>query len=52
MKVIVVTNAELGWDNVVGIFDVSLLEQVEALFTGKYYVIRVESVATDLDDFE
>ncbi len=52
MKVIVVTNTELGWDNVVGVFDVGLLEQVEALFTGRCYVIREESIAVNLDDFE
>lgn len=52
MKVIVVTNSELGWDNVVGVFAAELLEQVEKLFTGRYYNIRVDTVETNLDNWE
>jgi hypothetical protein len=52
MKVIVVTNSELGWDNVIGVFAIELLEQVEARFTGRYYNIQVDSVETNLDNWE
>lgn len=52
MKVIVVTNSDLGWDNVVGVFAVKLLEQVEEIFTGMTYNIRVDNVETNLDNWE
>lgn len=52
MKVVKVLNTELGWDNVVGIFNIDLLERCEELFQGQYYIIEVETVSNDLCDFE
>lgn len=51
-QVIIVTNTELGWDNIVGVFDIDMLEQVQEAFPRKPYYIHVKSVDTDLDDWE
>lgn len=51
-KVVVVTNTELGWDNVVGVFSMDILEEIEARFPSKPYMITIYPVGNDLDDFE
>lgn len=51
-QVVIVTNTELGWDNIVGVFDLSMLNEVEKAFPRKPYFIHVKSVDTDLDDWE
>jgi hypothetical protein len=49
--VFVVTNPELGWDCVVGVFDSNtmLLQEVEETFPSNQYVIHEHNVETNLD---
>ena len=51
-QVVVVINTELGWDNIVGVFDLSMLNEVEKTFPKKPYYIFVKSVDTNLDDWD
>lgn len=53
-KVFVVTDSELGWDCVVGVFDADLfaLEQLKRRFNGHGVVIDERTIETSLDDWE
>lgn len=52
-KVYVVINPELGWDNVVGIFDENLISEEELLEEYPYpdYVIKVQDVQVTVEDY-
>jgi len=53
-KVYVVTNGELGWDNVVGVFDADKItkEELSKHFNEKYDYIKAHTVDKDLRDYE
>jgi len=51
-QVVVVTNSELGWDCIVGVFGIDMLAEVEARFPKKPYHVDVHTVNSDLDDWE
>lgn len=52
--VYVVTNSELGWDNVVGVFDPDTVDsdELHARFSGRYYHIDQQRVETNLDAYD
>ena len=52
-KVYVVTNGQLGWDNVVAVFDATLFtkEDIEAAFNGYYEYVAEHMVQTDLESW-
>ncbi len=52
-KVYVVTNAQLGWDNVVAVFDATLFtkEDIEATFNGSYEYVAEHTVQSDLESW-
>lgn len=53
--VYVVTNAELGWDCVVGVFNLNSVseEQLEEVFPAEqYYIVNIQTVHKDLEDFK
>lgn len=55
MKVYVVVNLELGWDNIVGVFDWNKFstEELEERFPkDDSYCIFQRTVETDLDNYE
>lgn len=53
-KVFVVTDSDLGWDNVVGVFDASLFtrEQLEKVFNSPRAYIDERTVKTNPEDWE
>lgn len=50
-KVYVVTNSQLGWDNVVAVFDAALFTKtdIEATFNAPYEYVAEHTVQTDLE---
>lgn len=50
-KVYVITNSQLGWDNVVAVFDANLFTkaEIEATFNGTYDYVAEHTVQTDLE---
>lgn len=55
MEVCVVVNLELGWDNIVGVFDpyeVSRTELEERFPKKNQYYVFHKVVETNLDDYE
>jgi hypothetical protein len=52
--VYVVTSRDLGWDNVVGVFDASTitLEELQAVFREPPYYIDHRRVEVDFENYE
>lgn len=53
MKVYVVTNPDLGWNCLVGVFDYSSFtkEELESQFPMDEYIIRETEIYTDISDY-
>lgn len=53
-EVFVVTNTELGWDCVVGVFRCSEVtrEQLKEVFKGNTYIIQKYTIQNSLIDYE
>lgn len=49
--VYVVQYLELGWDNVIGVFDANevSIEELQEVYSGKYYVITDRTLATSIE---
>lgn len=50
-QVVVVTNPELGWDCIVGVFPTSMMAELKETFHPPY-IIRKRNIETDLSDWE
>lgn len=53
-KVFVVTDSDLGWDNVVGVFDASLFtrEQLEKVFNSPSNYVDERTIESSLDGWD
>lgn len=50
-SVVVALNTELGWDNIVGVFPISMYERCKEVFAGEYHHVKIETIGGE-DEIE